>query len=83
LKLYPTTDGYRVDNAEAFEVYETAVGIGMPIMLHHVGMSEPGDLLKHLDPTLIDVVAHSSPDLKIILAYLGYPRVDETHYVAW
>jgi predicted TIM-barrel fold metal-dependent hydrolase len=82
LKLYPTTDGYCVDDSKAFEVYEGAAGIGMPIMLHHAGMPDPGDLLKHSDPALIDIVAHSFPDLKIVLAHLGYPRVDETLYVA-
>jgi predicted TIM-barrel fold metal-dependent hydrolase len=82
LKLYPTTDGYRVDDSKAFEVYEAASGIGMPIMLHHAGMPDPGDLLKHSDPALIDIVAYSFPDLKIVLAHLGYPRVDETLYVA-
>ena len=81
LKLYPTTDGFMVDGAEAFKVYEAAVGIGMPVMFHHAGMPSPGDLLKHSDPALIDVVACSFPELRIVLAHLGYPRVDETLYV--
>jgi predicted TIM-barrel fold metal-dependent hydrolase len=82
LKLYPTTDGFIVDDPKAFKVYEAASGIGMPVMFHHAGMPSPGDLLKHSDPALIDVVACSFPDLKIVLAHLGYPRVDETLYVA-
>jgi predicted TIM-barrel fold metal-dependent hydrolase len=82
LKLYLTTDGYLVDDQKTFEVYEAAAGIGMPVMFHHAGMPNPGDLLKHSDPALIDAVAHSFPELKIVLAHLGYPRVDETLYVA-
>jgi len=82
LKLYPTTDGYFVNDPDAFPVYEAASGIGMPIMFHHAGMPDPGDLLKHSDPALIDEVAYSFPELKIVLAHLGYPRVDETLYVA-
>jgi predicted TIM-barrel fold metal-dependent hydrolase len=82
LKLYPTTDGYFVNNSQAFPVYEVASRIGMPVMFHHAGMPDPGDLLKHSDPALIDEVAHSFPELKIVLAHLGYPRVDETLYVA-
>ena len=82
LKLYPTTDGYLVDDKKAFRVYEAAAGIGMPVMFHHAGMPDPSDLLKHSDPALIDIVAHSFPALKIVLAHLGYPRVDETLYVA-
>jgi predicted TIM-barrel fold metal-dependent hydrolase len=82
LKLYPTTDGFRVDNPGAFGVYEAAASVGMPVMFHHAGMPTPGDLLKHSDPALIDAVACSFPELKIVLAHLGYPRVDETLYTA-
>ncbi|MBS7630264.1 amidohydrolase [Candidatus Bathyarchaeota archaeon] len=81
LKLYPTTDGYRPDDYRAFKTYEAAVSLDMPIMLHHAGMPEPHDLLKHSDPAQIDAVASCFPKLRIILAHLGYPRVDETLYV--
>jgi len=82
LKLYPTTDGYLADDPKAFRVYEAAVSIDMPVMLHHAGMPEPRDLMRHSDPSLIDSVACSFPELRIVLAHLGYPRVDETLYVA-
>lgn len=82
LKLYPTTEGYFVNDERAFGMYEAATGIGMPVMFHHAGMPDPGDLLRYSDPALIDEVAHSFPGLKIVLAHLGYPRVDETLYVA-
>jgi predicted TIM-barrel fold metal-dependent hydrolase len=82
LKLYPTTDGYLADDPKAFRVYEAAVSIDMPVMLHHAGMPEPRDLMRHSDPSLIDSVACSFPELRIVLAHLGYPRVEETLYVA-
>jgi len=82
LKLYPTTDGYLADDPKAFRVYEAAASIDMPVMLHHAGMPESRDLLRHSDPSLIDSAACSFPELKIVLAHLGYPRVDETLYVA-
>jgi len=82
LKLYPTSNGYRVNDERAFSVYEAATDLGMPVMFHHAGMPLPGDLLRHSDPALIDEVAYSFPGLKIVLAHLGYPRVDETLYVA-
>jgi predicted TIM-barrel fold metal-dependent hydrolase len=82
LKLYPTTDGYLADDPKACRVYEAAVSVDMPVMLHHAGMPHPGDLLRHSDPALVDSVACSFPKLRIVLAHLGYPRVDETLYVA-
>lgn len=81
IKLYPTTDGYKPDDPRAFKVYEAAVSLDMPVMLHHAGMPEPQDLLEYSDPKQIDVVASCFPRLRIILAHLGYPRVDETLYV--
>lgn len=81
LKLYPTTDGYFADDPKAFRVYEAAVSIDMPVLLHHAGMPKPKDLMKHTNPTLIDNIACSFPNLRIVLAHLGYPRVDETLYV--
>jgi len=82
LKLYPTVDGYNADDPKAFRVYEAAVDIDMPVLFHQAGMPEPHDLLKHTDPKQIDVVASCFPKLRIVLAHLGYPRVEETLYVA-
>lgn len=81
LKLYPCSDGYAPDDTHAFKVYEAAASMGMPVMFHHAGMPDAYDLLKHTDPAQIDVVAQCFPELKIVLAHLGYPRVEETLYV--
>jgi len=82
LKLYPCTDGYSADDPRVFGVYEMAESLGMPVLFHHAGMPEPRDLLIHTDPAQIDVVASRYPRMRIILAHLGYPRVEETLYVA-
>lgn len=82
LKLYPTLDGYRADDPRAFKVYEAASENGMPVMFHQAGMPESYALLRHTDPEQIDVVASCFPDLRIILAHLGYPRVEESLYLA-
>ena len=82
LKLYPCSDGYKPDDTHAFKVYEAAASIGMPVLFHHAGMPVQYDYLYHTDPAQIDVVAECFPELKIVLAHLGYPRVDETLYVA-
>lgn len=81
LKLYPCSDGYAPDDTHAFKVYEAASGIGMPIMFHHAGMPDAYDYLRHTDPAQIDVVAQCFSELRIVLAHLGYPRVEETLYV--
>ena len=82
LKLYPTTDGYRADDPKAFKVYEAAASVEMPVLLHQAGMPVAHDLLEHTSPLQVDVVASCFPKLRIVLAHLGYPRVEETLYVA-
>ncbi|MBD3173231.1 amidohydrolase family protein [Candidatus Bathyarchaeota archaeon] len=81
LKLYPCSDGYKPDDTHAFKVYEVASEMNMPIMFHHAGMPVEYDYLYHTDPAQIDVVAECFPQLKIVLAHIGYPRADETLYV--
>jgi uncharacterized protein len=81
LKLYPCSDGYKPDDTHAFKVYEVASEMNMPIMFHHAGMPVEYDYLYHTDPAQIDVVAECFPQLKIVLAHIGYPRVAETLYV--
>lgn len=82
LKLYPCSDGYKPDDTHVFKVYEAASSIGMPVLFHHAGMPVAYDSLYHTDPAQIDVIAECFPELRIVLAHLGYPRVDETLYVA-
>ena len=82
LKLYPTTDGYGADDPKAFRVYEAAASVEMPVLFHQAGMPVAHDLLEHTSPLQVDVVASCFPKLRIILAHLGYPRVEETLYVA-
>jgi len=82
LKLYPCSDGYDADDPCAFKVYRVAEELNIPVLIHHAGMPVSHELLYHTDPRQIDVVADCFPRMKIILAHLGYPRVDETLYVA-
>lgn len=81
LKLYPCSDSYSPDDPNAFEVYEVAQELDLPVLFHHAGMPESHDLLAHTDPAQIDVVAKNFPKMRIVLAHLGYPRVEETLYV--
>ncbi len=82
LKFYPTLDGYAADDPKAFKVYEAASELGMPVMFHQAGMPESYAMLRHTEPGQIDAVAACFPNLMIILAHLGYPRVEESLYLA-
>jgi len=81
LKLYPCMDSYSPDDPNTFEVYDVAQELNVPVLFHHAGVPEAHDLLTHTDPAQIDVVAKNFPKMRIVLAHLGYPRVDETLYV--
>ena len=81
LKLYPCMDSYSPDDPNTFEVYDVAQELNIPVLFHQAGVPESHDLLTHTDPSQIDVVAKNFPEMRIVLAHLGYPRVDETLYV--
>jgi predicted TIM-barrel fold metal-dependent hydrolase len=77
LKLNPAMQRFFPDDALAYPLYETARGLGLPI-LFHAGMSwAPGSRLQYGHPLRIENVAADFPDLRIVLAHLAWPWVVE------
>jgi hypothetical protein len=59
-------------------VYAEAEKLGMPILLHPVGQFTEESKLDFAKPHLFDEVARSFPKLRIVVAQLGQPWVEET-----
>ena len=62
-------------NMEA--VYERADALNLPIMFHQGIQISSECKLEYAQPILLDAVAREYPNLKIIIAHLGYPWIDE------
>src|SRR5690348_16577638 len=77
LKLAPTYQGFDPLSPEAFAVYEAAEGLDLPVMWHQgttfVRMAE----LRWALPLQIDQVALRFPRLRIVIAHMGHPWIED------
>lgn len=74
----PCAQDYHPTDTRAMRVYEAAAELDMPLMFHPGIHMATACKLEYAKPVLLDEVAREFPNLKIILAHLGYPWVTET-----
>jgi hypothetical protein len=78
LVIAPACQAMHPAHGLAMAIYEQAERLGMPVVIHN---SPPLPAAAHLEfarPSLLDEVARSFPGLRILIAQMGYPWVDET-----
>ncbi|MFW9979619.1 MAG: amidohydrolase family protein [Candidatus Thorarchaeota archaeon] len=79
-KLYPP-NGFYPDDEAFYPYYEKASSLGIPIVVH-TGFTSRFKHVKYAQPVYIDKVAADFPQLKIVLAHVGTPWVDEALMVS-
>jgi predicted TIM-barrel fold metal-dependent hydrolase len=77
LKLAPTYQGFDPLSAEAWAVYEAADGLGLPILWHQGTTFVREAELRYALPIQIDQVAIRFPNLRIVIAHMGHPWIDD------
>jgi len=78
LTLSPGDQDFHPTDSRAMRVYAVAEELEMPILFHPVGQLTDQSKLEYSRPYLLDEVARSFPRLRIVLAQIGQPWVDET-----
>jgi predicted TIM-barrel fold metal-dependent hydrolase len=78
LKLSPVYHGYDPWSPAVWRLYEMADAYRMPVMFHMGGAYDPEAALEWGSPLLLDRVARAFPSLRIIVAHLGQPMMEET-----
>lgn len=78
LTLSPANQDFHPSDTRAMAVYEEAARLGMPILVHPVGQFSMESKLEFARPYLFDEVARTFPRLRIVIAQMGQPWVDET-----
>lgn len=78
LKLSPVYQGFDPWGNQAWPLYEMAADFKTPLMFHMGGAYDPNGMLEWGSPLLLDKVARAFPDLRIIVAHLGQPQMQET-----
>src|SRR5213079_704742 len=76
--ISPASQDFHPSDSRAMKVYAEAEALGMPILVHPVGQFTEQSKLEFARPYLLDEVARSFPRLRIVIAQLGQPWVDET-----
>jgi len=77
LTIAPSAQNFHPMHSDALAVYAEACELGMPVIFHQGLRSTPASKMEYSRPSLLDDVAREFPELRIIVAHLGYPWVDE------
>ena len=76
--LSPANQDFHPCDSRAMRVYAEAERLNMPILLHPVGQFTEQSKLEFARPYLFDEVLRTFPGLRIIIAQLGQPWLEET-----
>src|SRR4051812_8800062 len=74
----PANQDFHPADSRAMDVYAEAEGLGMPLLFHPSGHFTEQSKLEFGRPYLLDEVARSFPKLRMVIAQLGQPWIDET-----
>jgi hypothetical protein len=78
ITLSPANQDFHPCDTRAMRLYAEAEKLGMPIIIHPVGQFTEQSKLEFARPTLLDEVARTYPGLRIVIAQLGQPWLEET-----
>ncbi|MDZ4735873.1 MAG: amidohydrolase family protein [Rhodospirillaceae bacterium] len=81
LKLGPTYQGFDPWSNEAWQLYEIANDLRIPILWHQASAFPAQSILEYGRPYLIDKIARAFPDMRMILAHFGKPWANETVHI--
>ena len=77
--LYCSACNMHPAHSRAMKFYESAQELGLPVFYHNNGASLKAEaILDYTQPYLLDEVAREFPDLKIIIANMGLPFIEQT-----
>ncbi|RJX38187.1 amidohydrolase [Paenibacillus pinisoli] len=77
LKLGPIYQNFYPDAKEHFPLYAKAEELGVPILWHQGTSFVPEGYLDASRPAMLDPIARAFPKLKMIVAHMGHPWIDE------
>ncbi len=78
LNIWPAAQDFHPAATSAMRLYPEACRLGMPVMFHIDVAVMPASKMEYARPVLIDEVAREFPEMRIIVAQLGYPWTEET-----
>lgn len=77
LTLSPANQDFHPCDSRAMDLYAEAERLGMPILIHGGSQLTEQSKMEYARPYLFDEVARTFPKLRLVIAQLGQPWVDE------
>jgi uncharacterized protein len=78
LTVWPAAQDFHPASTSAMRLYPEACRLNMPVMFHIDVTGSQTSKMEYARPVLVDEVAREFPELRIIIAQLGYPWTEET-----
>jgi hypothetical protein len=78
ITVSPANQDFHPSDSRAMDVYAEAERLGMPILFHPSGHFTEESKLEYGRPYLLDEVARTFPKLRMVIAQMGQPWIDET-----
>jgi predicted TIM-barrel fold metal-dependent hydrolase len=78
LTIWPAAQDFHPASTSAMRLYPEAARLGVPVLFHTDVLALPNSKMEYARPMLVDEVAREFPELRIIVAQLGYPWTEET-----
>ena len=78
ITISPANQDFHPADTMAMKVYAKAEEYGMPILVHPSGHYTEQSKLEYGRPYLLDEIARTFPNLRLVIAQLGQPWIDET-----
>ncbi len=75
--IAPAAQDFHPTGTSACRVYEKLNELKLPMLVHQGIYFSARSKLEYARPVLLDQVARDFPDLKIVIAHMGYPWIDE------
>jgi predicted TIM-barrel fold metal-dependent hydrolase len=76
--LYCSACGFHPAHSRAMQFYESAQELGLPVFFHNSGHLGPNAVLDYAQTYLLDEVARTFPNLKIVIGGMGAPFIEQT-----
>jgi len=73
----PALQNFHPSDTRAMKLYEQCARRNMPVLFEQ-NQRNPATKLEYARPMLVDEAAREFPELRIVVAHMGYPWVDET-----
>lgn len=77
ITVSPAAQDFHPADSRAMQVFAEAARLNMPVLLHMGIHFTSGSKMEFAKPVLLDEVARELPNLKLVIAHLGYPWIDE------